>query len=261
MKAKAPGKIVISGAYAVLEGAPALVTAVDRYVVADSEREAVFEAPEVRVALPTGPLPYFDASSLRKDGRKLGLGSSAAIVVACLAVVWLERHPILPEGELANRIWLPAMRAHRAAQGGGSGIDVATSAHGGTRRCWLDGSWLRHEVHALPDDLHIDIYAAREPSSTPEMLATVRAWAKRAPQEYRRRMDALCEAAKAATTAESLAAFLDVMAQQRDCLARLGDASGAPIVPQELRTLASQAQRDGVIVYPSGAGGGDIVVC
>ena len=34
MIARAPGKLVLSGAYAVLEGAPALVCAVDRYVVA-----------------------------------------------------------------------------------------------------------------------------------------------------------------------------------------------------------------------------------
>src|SRR5690606_12116062 len=36
MKTKAPGKVVLSGAYAVLEGAPCIVTAVDRYVYADS---------------------------------------------------------------------------------------------------------------------------------------------------------------------------------------------------------------------------------
>jgi phosphomevalonate kinase len=36
MKARAPGKIVISGAYAVLEGAPSVVTAADRYVTADT---------------------------------------------------------------------------------------------------------------------------------------------------------------------------------------------------------------------------------
>ena len=35
MRARAPGKLVLSGAYAVLEGAPALVAAVDRYAVAD----------------------------------------------------------------------------------------------------------------------------------------------------------------------------------------------------------------------------------
>ncbi len=38
MIARAPGKIVISGAYAVREGAPAIVAAVDRYAVADGAR-------------------------------------------------------------------------------------------------------------------------------------------------------------------------------------------------------------------------------
>ncbi len=38
MIAKAPGKLVVSGAYSVLEGAPAIVVAVDRYAVADTAR-------------------------------------------------------------------------------------------------------------------------------------------------------------------------------------------------------------------------------
>ena len=50
MRARAPGKIVMSGAYAVLEGAPAIVTAVDRYVLADAGRPAEFVTPEVREA-------------------------------------------------------------------------------------------------------------------------------------------------------------------------------------------------------------------
>ena len=39
MRARAPGKLVLSGAYSVLEGAPALVAAVDRYALADDARE------------------------------------------------------------------------------------------------------------------------------------------------------------------------------------------------------------------------------
>ena len=46
MIAKAPGKLVVSGAYSVLEGAPAIVVAVDRYAVADTSR-----APERVVTL------------------------------------------------------------------------------------------------------------------------------------------------------------------------------------------------------------------
>ena len=39
-RARAPGKVVLSGAYAVLSGAPAIVAAVSRYVTADSARPA-----------------------------------------------------------------------------------------------------------------------------------------------------------------------------------------------------------------------------
>ena len=87
MRACAPGKLVLSGAYSVLEGAPAIVSAVDRYVCCDSARPAELITPEVRAALPAGAdAPLFDASALRAEGRKLGLGSSAAILVASLAV-------------------------------------------------------------------------------------------------------------------------------------------------------------------------------
>ncbi|HET9957635.1 MAG TPA: hypothetical protein VFQ61_24225, partial [Polyangiaceae bacterium] len=117
MKARAPGKLVLSGAYAVLEGAPAIVAAADRYVVADSSRPAGFITPEVRAALPSGPWPAFDASPLREGDRKLGLGSSAAILVASLAALELERDPELAAAELAERVFRPALVAHREAQG------------------------------------------------------------------------------------------------------------------------------------------------
>ena len=87
MRARAPGKVVISGAYAVLEGAPAIVAAVDRYAVADTARAPDFVSDEVRVALGGRRAPLVDASALRADGRKLGLGSSAAILVASLAAL------------------------------------------------------------------------------------------------------------------------------------------------------------------------------
>src|SRR5262245_30830565 len=73
MLAQAPGKIVLSGAYAVLEGAPALVAAVDRYVIADATRDADLVTPEVRAAIGSGRAPWFDASALRARERKLGL--------------------------------------------------------------------------------------------------------------------------------------------------------------------------------------------
>ena len=132
MKAAAPGKLVVSGAYAVLEGAPAVVTAVDRYAVADSDRPATFITEEVKAA-GLEPPPWFDATQLRDGDHKLGLGSSAAIVVASLGTAESE----LPETPSADdpivaRVFHRALRAHQQAQGGGSGIDVAAASFGGT---------------------------------------------------------------------------------------------------------------------------------
>src|SRR5262245_13182412 len=125
MKASAPGKLVLSGAYSVLEGAPAIVTAVDRYVHCDSRVPAALVTPEVRAALHAGAAPSFDASELRAGDRKLGLGSSAAILVASLAAA--DEREFASERALRESIWEPALTAHRSAQGGGSGIDVAAS--------------------------------------------------------------------------------------------------------------------------------------
>jgi len=82
----APGKLLLSGAYAVLEGAPALVMAVDRYVVADDARRGS-PSPEIAAAMPADEAPHVDASALFNGDKKLGLGSSAAGVVAALGVV------------------------------------------------------------------------------------------------------------------------------------------------------------------------------
>ena len=63
MRARAPGKLVLSGAYAVLYGAPAIVTAVSRYAIADTGRAAEFVTPEVRAAIGDRCAPWFDANA------------------------------------------------------------------------------------------------------------------------------------------------------------------------------------------------------
>src|SRR5690606_2525725 len=122
-------------AYAVLRGAPALVTAVSRFAEADASRPAPFVTPEVAEALrelaPDRAAPWFDASSLRERGAKLGLGSSAAILVASLGALDPPGAD-QPRPAWRGRIYERALRAHRRAQGGGSGIDVAAAALGGT---------------------------------------------------------------------------------------------------------------------------------
>ena len=65
-----PGKLVLTGAYAVLEGAPAIVVAVDRYAVADTSRAAASPPAEVRAAFGADRAPEVDVSALQDAGAK-----------------------------------------------------------------------------------------------------------------------------------------------------------------------------------------------
>src|ERR1700723_1637129 len=91
MKVIAPGKVLLFGAYSVLEGTKALVVAVDRYAVADTEHLAPSSSREVRAAIGDEPAPALDLTSLHQAGEKLGLGSSAAALVATLGARAAER--------------------------------------------------------------------------------------------------------------------------------------------------------------------------
>ena len=268
MKARAPGKVVLSGAYAVLEGAPALVAAVDRYVVADSRREADFVTPEMREALNSRGAtraPWFDARALRDEAtdRKLGLGSSAAILVASLAALELGTEPSLDDATLARRVFDAALCAHRIAQGGGSGIDVAASAFGGILRFQLpsEGSVLPVTAQVeLPKPLVIGVWSSASAASTSVMLAGVAALRKERPNEHRAALDELAGAAQAAVEASTGAAFIAACRRQLAGLASLGRLAQVPIVTPEVVELDRAAQAVGAAVLPSGAGGGDTVL-
>ena len=268
MMARAPGKIVLSGAYAVLEGAPALVAAVDRYVAADPRREAEFVTPEVREALQhrgATRAPWFDARALRDEAadRKLGLGSSAAILVASLAALEVGSEPTLDDAALARRVFDAALCAHRIAQGGGSGIDVAASAFGGILRFQLpsDGSVLPVTApFDLPKPLVIRVWSSPGAASTAIMLEGVAELKRTHPSEHRAALDELGAAAHAAVEATSGAAYVAACRRQLAGLASLGKLAHVPIVTPEVVELDRAAQTVGAAILPSGAGGGDIVL-
>jgi phosphomevalonate kinase len=268
MKARSPGKVVLSGAYAVLEGAPALVAAVDRYAIADSGREAEFVTPEVREALQARGAtraPWFDARALRDEqgDRKLGLGSSAAILVASLAALELSAEPGLDDAALARRVFDAALCAHRIAQGGGSGIDVAASAFGGILRFQLasDGTVIPVATPiTLPQGLSMQVWSTESSAATSSMLAGVRALQETRPSDHRMVLDALGRAAESAVGAESAAGYIAAIRRQLEGLTELGRLAAVPIVTSEVVELDRVAQTMGAAVLPSGAGGGDIIL-
>lgn len=267
MKARAPGKVVISGAYAVLTGAPAIVTAVDRYASADTSQAAGFVTEEMRAAAP-GPYPSIDASELRHEGRKLGLGSSAALLVAALASIGSE-DPSLPSTR--RLLFERALHAHRKAQGGGSGVDVAASTFGGTLCCRLSQPLLPAASEAFEAPLLVDtltlprlalqIWASPSATSTSQYIRQVSAWRERAPGAFSAlfgRLTNAAERAVSACTASDPGGFVRALDEQGLGLLELGEQSGCAIFLPELVPLAKLARAQGGCLLPAGAGGGDI---
>jgi phosphomevalonate kinase len=266
MKARAPGKIVMSGAYAVLEGAPAIASAVDRFAVADASQTTSSPTPEVRAAFEGSPAPVCDASALfggARGEKKLGLGASAAILVASLAAKVAEERGELGDVELASAVFPRALAAHAVAQGGGSGVDVAASAFGGTI-AFRRGSE-RPEALAvkLPVELVLEVWWSGRPASTSELVGRVTALRERARSRYVKLIDAQAAAsldAELALGRGDAPGFLRSLDQQRQALDALGRGAGAPIVDDAARALGDAAAALGGAALPAGAGGGDVLV-
>ena len=263
-RAHAPGKIVLSGAYAVLSGAPAIVSAVSRYVTADTSRAATFITDEVRAALgPDEQAPWFDASELREGDRKLGLGSSAAILVASLFALEQQREPEYPRLQQLMRVNARAQAAHRAAQGGGSGVDVAASCFGGTLAYRLGPSGGVSTSVKLPRELSVEVWTCPTSASTRDLITAVTALGQRSPEEHAAWLGAQTSAAHAAALSverQDAAGFLAALRAQQRALSSLGHAAGVPIVTPELALAAPQAEAENGVLLPAGAGGGDIAI-
>jgi phosphomevalonate kinase len=286
--ARAPGKLVALGEYAVLEGAPALVLAIDRYAtaaVAASEDRAshlatAFPAAGERafgpgessgsalVDLITGASPgagswrgALDSAAFYDGSLKLGLGSSAAALCAW-AGAWAAhaRRAGLRfvEPTLENLIEL-----HRRFQGGrGSGIDIAASFHGGAVEFALGPAGVpRIGSVLLPNSVGFaGIFAGRS-ASTPELVAHYREWRTAHPAEaaaLHRRLSATAEAGCTAARGNAAGTFIEAIADYGRGLQDLGVAIGADIVTAEHREIGEHARRHGVAYKVSGAGGGDL---
>ncbi len=280
--ASAPGKIMIAGEYAVLEGAPALVGALQtraRALFFETNRSRAPEtlrplskAPEAaqtRALAEThcGTVPrdiLLDVASLRHGDRKLGVGSSAAGAAACSAAVFAWHGHDLEQPDVSARVLDVAMRGHRAVAPEGSGADVAASALGGVvsfRRTGTD----TFDAKRLPwpKGLIVRVVWTGQEARTSNLVRQVRAWGQSDPTRYTERMAALTESAQ-----EFVAAYSDGNAervlscadQYGEAMAALGRESGAPIVEERLSKVRSLAQEEQGAAKPSGAGGGDVAL-
>lgn len=284
VSASAPGKVVLSGEYAVLDGAPAVSMAVNRRATADVEPAtgstcsvtAPGRAPEpARFAIDSGRFRWLDdgerfavveyvftagafdisepihvvldtrAFGDPETGRKIGIGSSAAVTAALAAAL------MLLAGDGGN-IAPVALEAHRALQGGGSGVDVATSVSGGLIEYRMSGAWQRSL--RWPDDLHLRLYWSGVAADTAQRLERLRIAAAR---PSRSRLVDAAAAAAAAWRSGASASILDTLGQFAAALERFDVDHGLGIFDAGHGALAAAAP-EGVVYKPCGAGGGDI---
>jgi phosphomevalonate kinase len=249
MRIMAPGKLVLTGAYAVLEGAPAIVVAVDRYALA----EAPSPAGEVNV----------DVRALQSaTGQKLGLGSSAATLVASHAARALARGEDPRHGAVRSQIFQTARAAHAREQGGGSGVDIAASVHGGALRYRIGSSPNPEaEVRAvdLPRGLVLHAFWSGTSARTSDLLGRVHGLRVRggADAVFKALRAAAIDAADGVGNART---YVDGAVTFARALAALGDAADAPIFLPAFTELAALAEREQGAFLPSGAGGGDVAV-
>lgn len=239
----APGKLVLVGEYAVLDGGPALVMAIDRGVRCDvqpggddlriltPDGDDRFVRPALATAAP-GIYRFTAWNPVDLPGKPGFGGSAAACVAACVA---------------AGRPATHARAIHHRVQGGGSGIDVAASAHGGTLR------FEQGRVEAAQAPVPAVVYSGCSARTGPR-VQRYRAWAARSP-------DHASFLADSAALVEAFAS--DPVAAARAAFALLSDMAAAadlPYLTPALSRIAELAQRHGGGAKPSGAGGGDVAV-
>jgi mevalonate kinase len=261
---RAPGKLLLSAPYVVLEGVPATVLAVARYAQADATTRVVAKAAEVNRAYAGQPAPSLDLRDLTDGQRKLGLGSSAAGLVAALAADDDEDGRDLADHVYRRELFERAFAIHRVVQGGGSGFDVAAAVWGGFFRYELRGP-SRAKVTPLlwPESLRLELYSTQTSARTSEFVARVSAFRAERWEQAVPMFSALRQASLKASVAHvdgDVRAIVEASNATREILAAIGEAAEVPIVLPPVERLGRMAASEGAAFFPAGAGGGDVCV-
>ncbi|RZV39450.1 MAG: hypothetical protein EX272_00590 [Chromatiales bacterium] len=259
--ASAPGKIVLSGEYAVLSGAPAICMAVQRRAIV-----TITDSPGAEGAITTPGYAGVDATAIidtvgtkwrqarnveldtrafSEQGNKIGLGSSAALVVALLAAL-----------ENSSDVFAAALEAHRRFQGGaGSGVDVAAAVHGGLIEYEMQSANVRSL--GWPEGLAMRVLwtgvAASTSAKLDKLAATRERPSRAALGESAEHMAKAWRRRNAEDILAGYAAYIDVLRQfSLDHDLGIFDAGHDE--------LTDAALVENLVYKPAGAGGGDIGV-
>lgn len=215
-----------------------------------------------------------------KSGRKYGLGSSAAVVVAVISAM-LELHCIEVSPPSPEHVFKLAAISHLQAQKNGSGIDIAASTFGG----WIeysayDSDWVVNEIRSgvtltrliekTWPNLNIRLLPASSclklcvgwtgaPASTAPMIEKVEQFRHLHPEEYEQFLQESATAVrklKNGLEGKECLGVLSSISKNRAALKLLGERAGIAIESFKLKELCDVAEKYGS-GKSSGAGGGD----
>ena len=283
--ASAPGKVVLCGEYAVLDGAPAICMAINRRAVASVspshgktnrvvapgyakiEGEFLSHADGIEWLQGQDQFEIVDAvwriARIKTDetctivldtrefideptGTKFGIGASAALTVALtLAISAADSRKNLPRD---------ARRAHVMLQGGaGSGVDIACSVNGGLIDYCMQGA--KFNSLQWPDSLAYRLLWTGVATSTATKLGVLQASAARPSRaRLRRAAETMAAAWRSGIADNVVAAYHEYIAELRsfsvDHDLGVFDAGHGQV--------ADAAIKAGLVYKPCGAGGGDV---
>lgn len=228
------------------------------------------------------PARYFDLDITSElddaQGRKFGLGSSAAVTVAVIAAL--------------NEFYsLSLTRAQRFKLALLATISIAPNASGGDLAACTFGGWIRYSApdreqllvdlgnHGVAETLRSDAWnphhtsrlpSPRElellvgwtgsPASTGRLVDGVRYRRDEGPGNYERFLQSSADAVNTvagALESDDAPLALSGIRNARALMRQLGDARGIDIETPALAALCNAAERFGAAAKPSGAGGGD----
>ncbi|MFH1686732.1 MAG: hypothetical protein ABIE70_04335 [bacterium] len=275
-----PGKVMLSGEYAVLHGGAAAMMPVSRFLTLTESADADEDSsPVVRLArdwpierLPSGPAPgsfvvdrseFLHAATGHKT-TKLGLGSSAAEAVAVIA--WRYQRAGLSWQDFRAEIATIADAVHRQAQGGhGSGADVALCAHGQPLLFHRadDAPVVAFVDSQLPLTQPLHLVWTGAGANTRVMMEIFERWRDGTGTQVKAKLDSLVTASRRLAgdwfggDADQLLEHVD---RHQAIMETISEGAGLPYFTQEHRKLAAWARGHGGRCKPTGAGGGDMAL-
>lgn len=283
--ASAPGKVVLCGEYAVLDGAAAICMAVDRRAVASvspsrgqthrvlapdhTKCEGEFRSTTDGVEWLRGEDEFklvdavWRAARVKSDtactivldtgkfidvptATRFGIGSSAALTVALTLA--------LTDAGNDKSLSQTASRAHAAMQGGiGSGVDIACSVNGGLIEYRMEGA--RANSLQWPESLAYRLLWTGVETSTAAKLKALQA-ADVLPSRagLQRAANTMAEAWRSGTARDVMAAYPDYI----QALQRFSVDHDLGVFDAGHAQLAEAAIEADLVYKPCGAGGGDV---